>query len=51
MIVTKITTNDYDTIINLNSTHDYNITDNCTNDENNIDISIPTKLLTRPCLL
>ena len=45
MYVTNITTNDYDNI-----TNDYNnITDNCTNNETNIDIIIPTILLTIPC--
>ena len=45
MYVTNITTNDYN-----NSTNGYNkIIDNCTNSENNIDITIPTLVLTIPC--
>ena len=35
-----------------NVTDDYdNITSNCTNNENNIDISIPALLITIPCVL
>ena len=46
MYITKLTTNDYDNITNLYTTNHYN---NCTNNQNNIDIIIPTILLTIPC--
>ena len=46
MYIKNITKNDYDNIIDLITTNDYN---NCTNNENNIDIIIPTILLTIPC--
>ena len=37
-------------VTDLNTTNDYdNITDNCTINENNIDIIIPSILLTIPC--
>ena len=50
MFVTKITAIDYDNITDLNSTNDFdNFTDNCTDNENNIDIVRPTMLLTIPC--
>ena len=50
-------TNDYDNITSIDYTvilNDYdNITfkiyDNCTNNENNFDIIIPTLLLSKPC--
>ena len=46
MYITKVT--DYD-----NMTDDHNdtlsINNNCTDNENNIDIIIPTLLLTKPC--
>ena len=42
MNVTKIT--DYD-----NFTNDYNITNNCTNSDNNTDKFLPTLLLKIPC--
>ena len=38
MYVTKTTTNDYDNFLNI-----------CTNNEDTIDIIIPTLLLTIPC--
>ena len=40
------TTNDCDNITDLKASNDYN---NCTDYENNIDIIIPTLLLTVPC--
>ena len=43
------TTNEYDKLLDLNTTDDYNITDKCTIKENIIDIIIPTLLLTIPC--
>ena len=43
------TTNNCDNITDLNTTN--NITDNCTDNENNIDIIIPTLLLTIPYVL
>ena len=43
------TTNDYDKITDIITTNEYNITDNCTINENNMDIIIPTLLLTIPC--
>jgi len=43
-------TEDYDNITSTNFTVYDNITStNCTNNENNIDIIIPTLLLTIPC--
>ena len=48
--MTNITTNGYDKITDLKTTNDFvNNTDNCTNNENNIVIFIPTLLLTIPC--
>ena len=48
LIVTDLnTTSDFEKITDTNTTNDYNITDNCTINENNIDILIPT-LLTIP---
>ena len=56
MYATKIT-NDYDNITSSNYTDYDNVTSsndnmtlsNCTNNENNIDIIIPTLLFTIPC--
>ena len=49
MIVTKFT-DDYDNITSSNYTdYDDMTLFNCTNNENNIDIIIPTLLLTIPC--
>ena len=37
-------------VTDVNTANEYdNITNNCTNNENNIDINIPTLLLTIPC--
>ena len=33
----------------LKNTDDDNITNNCTNSENNIDVIVPTLILTKPC--
>ena len=54
MNVTKITTIDYDNILDSNSTNDYIIFTNniiviCTNNENNMDIKLSTLKLTNPC--
>ena len=46
MYITNITTNDCDSITDLKTTNEYN---NCTDNENNIEISLPTILLTIPC--
>ena len=43
------TTNDYDKITDTITTNEYNITDDYTINENNMDIIIPTLLLTIPC--
>ena len=48
MYVTKITTNDYDNITDLNTTNNRTFS-NCTVNENNVDIIIPTLLFTIPC--
>ena len=45
MYVSNFTPNDYDKITDLN------VTNNCTDNENNIDINIPRLLLTIPCSL
>ena len=44
MYVLNITANDYDNITEHN-----NVTNICTNNEKNIDISIPTISLPKPC--
>ena len=46
MYVTNITTKDYDEITDLSTTNDYK---NCTDNENNVDIILPSLLLTIPC--
>ena len=50
MYISNIT-DDYTDTLTSNITDDYNDTlpSNCTNSENNIDIIIPTPLLTIPC--
>ena len=48
MFVTNFT--DYDNVTDYDSfTNDFTFTNNSTNNENNIDIIIPTILLTIPC--
>ena len=49
MAVTNIIANGYDNFTDFNTTNDYNNIVNCTDNENNIGIIIPTSLLTVPC--